>query len=317
VKLARLAALGPLLAAACFADLSGFSDGSDASVATDGGADATTPPPPPGTPPPPPPGTDGSAEACAAAVTIDAPMATDLGGFTPVVFDLDGYPHVESFGGDISAVLLPVPDSGLLPVDAGPDADGGFAVGPLEIFQAHSGVWWPTRVPTEAFDVDVDVKVQCTVSGSCADGFVLAWLDLASVAALESTNNAGHTAGIPDHVAGAFVDLDDYQNTSKDNEPPDPPPPSVQINALDATKAAGTYAWTKASAEKNFLGAWHTFSVSMRSGVVSVKMDGAAVVTGSVPPLATALIGFSTGTGGETDSIAIRNVHGRFYSCTP
>ncbi len=312
MRSSRLAALVSLLAAACFADLSGFTDGPDAGGGSDGGADAPAPPPPPGTPP----GTDASADACKPSVTIDAPLASDLGGFTALSLDIDGYPRVESFGGDTSAVLLPVPDSGPIPVDAGPDADGGFVIGPLEIFSARSGLWWPASVPTGNFDLDLDVKVQCTSSSSCADGFVIAWLDLADLAKL-SNRNIGHTAGLPDRVAGAFVDLDDFKNSASDNEPPDPPPPTIQINALDPSKAAGTYAWTKSHAPANFLGSWHTVSVAMRSGLVTVKLDGAVATSTNVPPLANGIVGFSAGTGGETDAIAVRNVHGRFYACTP
>ena len=59
------------------------------------------------------------------------------------------------------------------------------------------------------------------------------------------------------------------------------------------------------------------FAVSMRGGVVTVKADGNALVSGSVTPLANGIVGFSAGTGGQTDAVAIRNVHARFYTCTP
>src|SRR5207302_10493730 len=107
---------------------------------------------------------DAPLDACRPTTTIDTTLTKDLGGFMGLSARVDGYPRVESFVGDTAAVLLPVPDSGPVPIDAGPDADGGFAIKPLEIFSARSGLWWPTPVATSSFDVDVDVKLQCTSS---------------------------------------------------------------------------------------------------------------------------------------------------------
>jgi hypothetical protein len=295
------------LAAACFADLSGFSDGADARVLPDGAAPdalAPPPPPPPVTPPP-----NGS---CVASKTIDAPFTSDFGGLVPISENVSGYPHIGTLGGSSAAVLFPVPDAGLEPIDAGPDVDGGFQSVTQEILDAHSGLWTSSPVPLVAFDVTVDLHVDCATNDSCADGVMIAWLDLASTSKLSNTNH-GSSCGLPDRVAGAAVVLDNLAN----GETSDPPPPSIQLIALDATKEVATYPWVVSFAHKPFAGAWHTVAVSLRNGMVTVKFDGAAIVTGKAPSIASGLFGLTAGTGADSDVVGARNLHAAFYSCTP
>lgn len=304
-SVARLASCAPLVLAGCslVTDLSGFSepvvDGggvadaapSDAPLPTDDAGDDV--------------GTD--APSCAPSVVVDTKVESGLEDWLPFAYRANGYPKVEAFGDGPAAVLFPK-----VVVPPGAGTDGG-PPSP-EIFAAHSGIWRPGAVPLAAFDVDVEVFVACTSTSSCADGLVVAWVDDATLGDLTNTND-GHVAGLPAARAGAAVILDDYQNGA--TETTDPAAPSVQIVQLDATKSLGQYPWQVASAGLSFLGAWHRLGVRLRGGDVAATLDGAAVLAAKVRPVARGLFGLTAGTGGETDAVALRDLHAKFYACVP
>jgi hypothetical protein len=239
--------------------------------------------------------------ACDASTTVNTPLTVDLGSWVPHERRLSGYPKVASFESTPAAVLFPVV------TDPG---DGGSN----ELKAAVSGLWMPTPVPLQAFDVDFDVFVRCTSNGSCADGLLVAWLDTQDPSVLDNPNT-GAVGGLPDSTNGAAVVLDDFQNDAP--ETVDPAPPTIQVISLDPTKPIGGYTWLVSYADVPFLGAWHKVAISVRAGDVHVRYDGADTLTASVKPVTTGLFGFTAGTGGETDAVAIRNVHAAFYACTP
>jgi hypothetical protein len=240
--------------------------------------------------------------ACVPTVITEDTFAAGLGTWVPHALRAQGYPKAETFQGGPAAVLLPV----VVPID--PDA------GNNELVSAHSGLWLPGVVPLVAFDLAVEVFVRCTGGGSCADGLVIAWLDTTDHARL-ANENSGHTAGLPAQTRGAAVVLDNYDNDSSETN--DPPAPSVQLIALDPARLVGTYPWTVASTGVSFMGAWRTVAVRSRAGDVTVRYEGAEVLGAKVPAFDRGLFGFSAGTGGETDAVALRNVKASFYPCVP
>jgi hypothetical protein len=246
---------------------------------------------------------------CDASTTIDEPFATDLGGWVPLQQAAPGYPKLGAFAGDPAAILLPIVD--VPKVDAGSDA----AAPPADEYDdARSGLWFPTVVPLQAFDVDFEMQVRCPVPGSCADGLAFAWLDLATLGPLTNVNT-GHAAGLPEGVAGAAFYADNYRND--ETETSDPPAPALEIIGIDPTKPVGTYPWVVASRAASFMEAWHAIGIRVRGGDVEVLYDGAPFLSGKVAPVAKGIIGLTAGTGGETDAVAVRKLKGRFFSCSP
>lgn len=303
---ARLASCAPLVLAGCslVTDLSGFSE-----PVTDAGTPPDAAAPSDARPPSDDAGDDaaGDAPSCVPSVVADTKIESGLEDWLPFAYRANGYPKVEAFGGGPAAVLFPT-----VVVPAGAGTDGGPP--DPQIYGAHSGIWRPGAVPLAAFDLDVEVFVACTTTSSCADGLVVAWIDSTTLADLTNTND-GHVAGLPASRAGAAVILDDYGNDA--TETTDPPPPTIQIVQLDATKSLGQYPWQAATAGLSFLGAWHRLGVRLRGGDVSATIDGAAVLSGKVRAIERGLFGLTAGTGGETDAVALRDLHAKFYACVP
>lgn len=312
----RRAAFVVAVAAACVmaacsltVDLTGFSSGSeaalvpveasvDAPVADAAVADVTV---------------DG-APACVPSTVIDAPFTTSLDSWVPQTHANKDYPRIESFFGAPAGVLLPFVDTTPIPVDAGgSDASPQFYT-PPERTGAASGLWYPTPVALRAFDVDLEIHVKCTSASSCGDGMAFLWLDTTTVP-LASSANPGHILGLPTSVNGAGVVADDYENGSSDTT--DPPAPSLQVIGIDAAKPPGKYPWVLTSKSTPFLAAWHRLHITVRGDTATVSYDGSPWLTSLVPRFERGMIGVSSGTGGQTDAVAVRNVKASFYACTP
>lgn len=307
--------LGAPLACSLTTDLTGFSEpvppegGSDdasarieTSTTFDGGAEAAVE----AAPPP-----------CLPQVTIDTALTSTLETWSTVIARANaGYPKVEKIFGMSAAVLLPFVDTTPVPIDAGdPDAGPTFFV-PPERLDAIGGIWQSTPVPLRSFDVDLEIFVKCTSSGSCADGVAFIWLATTSVASLsDNASSAGHIMGIPPGVAGGAIIADVFKNDA--TETTDPAVPALEIVKVDATKKVGHYPWVVASKAVDFRAAWHKLSISVRGDAVSLGYDGAPSITGMVPSAVRGLVGISAGTGGETDAVAVRNVKASFYDCVP
>ncbi len=306
------AALGAVVACSLTTDLSGFSDpvAIDAGSMNDGGMTPETSVPDSTVPDAP----VDALPACVATTTLDTPLTSTLGTWSPRKFQINGYPKVETFFGSPAAVLLPFVDTTPVPIDAGdPDAGPTFFVPPEQV-SAISGLWQLTRVPLRAFDIQLDFRVNCTKAGSCADGLGIAWVDAAALAA-PNMNDVGGAEGFPEAVSGGGVIVDDYRNDSTGSS--DPPVPALEIVKLDATKLVGKYPWVVSTVAVDFRGAWHTLTISVRGSSVTVGYDGKQSFIGTVPMVASGLVGITAGTGGQTDAVAVRNVKASFYDCMP
>jgi hypothetical protein len=307
-----LGGVGAVVACSFTTDLDGFSEpfpreagGSDAASGADTAtADARTDALVDAAPPP-----------CVAQTVIDTPLTITLGTWSPrSLMQAGGYPKVESFFGSPAAVLLPFVDTTPVPIDAGnPDAGPTF-FDPPERVDAIGGIWQTTPVALRSFDLQLDIYVKCTKSGSCADGVGIGWFDTTTVPTPTKTNT-GHVMGFPPSVAGGAVIADVYRNAS--DETTDPPVPALEIVKVDATKTLGHYAWVVGSIGVDFRAAWHTLTISVRGTTVTVGYDGKQSFNATVPMVTKGLVGISAGTGGETDAVAVRNVKGSFYDCTP
>jgi hypothetical protein len=245
---------------------------------------------------------------------IDTPLTSTFGSWSTRAYQQTGYPTIEPFFGMRAAVLFPFVDTTPVPIDAGnPDAGPTFYY-PPERENAVAGIWQTTPLALHAFDVELELYVKCTKSGSCADGVAFAWLDMTSPTLLTNPN-VGHQHGLPRATAGGAVLLDDWANSSADTS--DPPAPTLQIVKIDATKDLGHYPWVVAYQPSAFLGGWHKLTVSVRGDAVNARLDANEPINAKVPPIVRGLVGISAGTGGRTDAIAVRNVKGSFYDCTP
>lgn len=244
---------------------------------------------------------------CVAATTMSNAFDKDAGTFLSVSTVM-GYPQVEPFFGDPALVILPFRDTSL--VDAGPDA------APMpkeaELTSVRSAAWLPAPVPLTSFDVTFQAQVRCTSAISCGDGLIFAWLDTVNPDLLDH-GGTGHTAGLPELVGGAGVNIDDYQNGPSETN--DPYTPSLQIVQLDPAQKVGTYPWQKAIEKLNFFDAWHTYTVRQRGGAVTVFYDGTMQLSANVTRVKKGFVGLTAGTGSDTDAIAVRNFQGTFYDC--
>ena len=153
------------------------------------------------------------------------------------------------------------------------------------------------------------------VVGRGADGFAFAWLGTTSASVLPNGNTGG-AQGLPSGVDGVAVLLDDYQNMPPEI-PNDPTAPSLQVVQLDPSKVPGKYPWVVTSKTTPFLGGWHRLSITARGTMVTVRYDGAVALSTTVKALGSGLVGLTSGTGGESDAVAVRNFKGSFYDCVP
>lgn len=306
-----IGAVGALVACSLTTDLDGFSEpvpreaGSDAATAPDTSVvDANAEAANDSAPPP-----------CVPQMVIDTPLTSTLGSWSPRSFSQSGgYPKVESFFGSPAAVLFPFVDTTPVPIDAGdPDAGPTF-FNPPERTGAIGGIWQTTPLALRSFDFALEFFVKCTKASSCADGIGIGWFDTLDAGA-PNPNNSGHIMGFPAAVAGGAVIADVFRNDTSDTS--DPPVPALELVKLDATKMLGHYPWVVASVGVDFRAAWHKLTISVRGSGVTVGYDGTQTFKGTVPMVAKGLVGISAGTGGQTDAVAVRNVKGSFYDCTP
>lgn len=291
---------------ALFTDLSGFSDPPPAATtpADSGGADVSTPSGEGGLPTIT--GADGGdagSPGCVnPPVVIDSAFTTPETAFhpwTPMASAVPGYPRIESFAGDVSAVLIPMPPE---------DPDGG-----VYYESARSGLWLAERVPTVAFDVDFEMHVRCPHADACGDGFAFAWIDATAIAVGQAAAT-GSALGTPTNLAGGAVAADLFLN--EDNG--DIVVPALQVRSFDPAQTTTDYAFVVAhQAIDPFINKWRKIAISVRGDDVTVGYDGSMnpVLTGKVPSIAKSTVGLTAATGGLVSAAAVRNVHGRFYDC--
>lgn len=233
--------------------------------------------------------------ACVPAVTVDEGFTTSLGGWTKHSYSTSNpafdYPKLEVYDGAPSTVILPIRREG------------------NELYDVRSGLWFPSVVPLVALDVSADVDVRCTSPSSCADGFLVTWLDTKDHGALDTTTVGGNP--LPPGIAGAAVLFDTYRSP----EINDPVAPSLQIVTPGRTTPSD--GWRVGSVSSAFLGGPHRLTLSLRGETLRVSLDGSVRISDKVPVFASGLFGFVASTGGQTDAVAIRNVSASFYPCTP
>ena len=163
-------------------------------------------------------------------------------------------------------------------------------------FQAGSA-FWPTAVPgvgiTAAFDISIG-------GGTGADGetFTLADASVTSPAALGGHGGSLGYGGIK----GLAIGFDTYKNAVN-------PSNNFVGIATGAGTATGTLNWavtsTAVPALRNTV---HHVVVTTTSSGVTVALDGTQVLSYTTALPASVLMGFTGGTGGETDVHAVQNV---------
>ena len=300
-------ALAATAACSLTTDLSGYA-GSDDPPASDAATSAET-----ATSDAPFDASEAAPPPCNADRVLDAPFTTTLGDWSPRAIRNGSYPKIEMIQGNPAAVLYPIVDTTPFPVDP-KNPDAGTTSAP-ERTNAVSGIWQVSPLALRSFDVELELLVRCTSSGSCADGAAFIWLDTTNEALLND-GGPGHMQGSPAAVSGGAVFFDDFHNGDA-IEPLDPVTPALEIVKIESSKRVGTYPWVAASQPSTFLGGWHKLGISVRGDTVNVRYDGVPALTAMVPSVARGVIGISGGTGGETDAVAVRNLKGSFYACTP
>lgn len=178
---------------------------------------------------------------------------------------------------------------------------------------ARGGLWYIPRVPFVAFDIDIDVQITCDDTSSCGDGLAIVFLDPTDELGLDAAGTAS-TLGIPGALDGGGVAIDLAKHTGlADGEAP-----NVSILEIDATKTPGAYPWTLTFSPPNddLRNKPHRLALSMRQKQVTVKLDGAQVITGAMPRLpAEGTFGFTAASGSWTARVFFGDLHAKFYRC--
>jgi hypothetical protein len=175
---------------------------------------------------------------------------------------------------------------------------------------ARGAIWLRNAVPTTAFDVAFDFKIDC--ENDCADGLAAAWLDTTSEQALGNANEAG-TLGIPANVRGGAVAVDIYRNGQSNDDPT----PNIQILDIDGVRAPGDYDWSVQTSNvyPSIDATGHHVELRLRDGQVRVVMDGVAVREAKVTSAFEGTFGFTAATGGVSATFAVHHLRAKFYRC--
>jgi hypothetical protein len=244
---------------------------------------------------------EGTTIPAGSSVTGTVAFAPTAAGATSAGWDITGNDgsglKTITFSGTGVAPIPPVP-----PTSGGWTLNGSATIsGPNLILTPNSAnkagsAFWPDPVVTNGFHVAFDETID---QGNGADGMTFTFADPAAGATASSLGADGGGLGYSG-IPGVAVTFDTFQNGT------DPSSNFVGI----ATSAIGdnlNYAGTNTTVPA-LRNTTHHIVVGYLGGVVIVTMDGTTVFTQSVPVPASALIGWTGGTGGQTDRHMVSNV---------
>lgn len=267
-------------------------------------AEAGTPPP---LPPPAPPTNDGASDAdaddldaadagsdaprCDSGTIVD-PLVTFDGGTWIIVHDGSNgdHPKIETNTEDAASASLLTPGA-------------TYSIG---------GIWLSQPRRLRALDLSFHYVIGCPDGGACQDGLAVVWL--AATDAGAGSDLAYYVSspsfGIPADAHGGGVAFDLFA----DPGPQDTPAPNVSLLTFDGGLPA-SYDWTTQSTAPRKLDGAHDVLVKVRSGVVTVTVDGVATLGGTTPTDFDAWLGFTASTGAAAATFYVSKVNARFYAC--
>jgi Bacterial Ig domain len=159
---------------------------------------------------------------------------------------------------------------------------------------AAGTAFWPATIPSANLTASFDATIG---GGNGADGLTLVLANPST--APTKVGVFGGQLGFGG-ITGTAVVLDTFQNG-----------PTNVVGISDGIGTDGNVhylAQAPAAATPNLRSGSHHVSVSYSGGVLSVSIDGAAAVSATVALPSNVLIGFTGGTGGDTDQHAVSGV---------
>lgn len=186
-----------------------------------------------------------------------------------------------------------------------------------ETFSQAAGIFWPTPAPLGAFDVSFEASITTSrPSGNPpADGLAFVALDTKTVPSacllgsnmcvLGQANGFGLAIRIyreGDEPVAPYLAAIGTDRPFDSDAGPDLLSPGVPLVAGQAWEEVPSTTTDEPPNES-----WHSFTVSVAAGSMSVTMDRVPMLTAKVPAT-TGLWGFVAGTGGYVARQAIRNV---------
>jgi Bacterial lectin/Bacterial Ig domain len=157
---------------------------------------------------------------------------------------------------------------------------------------AAGTAFWPATIPSANLTASFDATIG---GGNGADGLTLVLADPST--APTKVGVFGGQLGFGG-ITGTAVVLDTFQNG-----------PTNVVGISDGIGTDGNVHYlATATAPPNLRSGSHQVSVSYSGGVLAVSVDGAAAVSATVALPSNILIGFTGGTGGDTDQHAVSGV---------
>jgi hypothetical protein len=199
-------------------------------------------------------------------------------------------------------------------IDPSPEGPAASLVKPNG-YSNLGAIYLPKPIVIRAFDVSFRYLMTCAPedAGGCSDGIAVVWLEATDAGAgpLQTYSSAA-TFGVPSAVKGGGVIFDVHQDTGQS----DPPTPAVSTLAIDGVGTPGQYDWHTKNASYPMMNGKHDVALSLRAGVITVKIDGQPVVSGPVIYDFPAWFGIAASQGGQTGLFVVRNFKATFYECS-
>jgi len=237
-------------------------------------------------------GIDADAAPKCASTTITDSFAELDGGSWVVIADLSNapYPKIETTSEGPALALV------------APDAAAMFSLGAVYISKP---------ITIHAFDVTFRYLMTCPAE-PCSDGLAVLWLDATDAGTTPlATQVSTGTFAIPPGMNGAAVAFDVYQNAGAN----DPVPPIISTLAIDGTKTPVSYDWHTKNVAYPALVGNRTVALTLRNGMIEVKVDGTSMLTGPVHAGVPAWFGFGASQGPVTGLFEVKSFSGTFYEC--
>ena len=166
--------------------------------------------------------------------------------------------------------------------------------------QSKAGsAFWPTQVSSSTLDVSFDASIG---GGTGADGLTMILADPSRGAKPTSLGAYGGGLGFA-KIPGLAVALDTYKTTVN------PSNNFIGITNGPTSTSTRLLHWlTTTTAVPKLFGATHHIHLAVSGGTLTVAIDGVTVLNNAVSLPPNVLVGFSAGTGGQTDRHAVSNV---------
>ncbi len=231
-------------------------------------------------------------ELTASAGKLTAPAFALVAGANTIVFTNT---YTPSEGGGGGGPTIPDPSAGGWQLNGSTKLEGQNLVLTAATSNQAGSAFWPTAVDPRNLNIEFTVSIG---GGTGADGLALVIADPSRGAKATSLGEKGGGLGFGT-IPGYAVALDTWKNSVN---------PSNNFTGISdgAGSSAGLLHWLSTyTLTPSLRSGTHRVEVSTGAGAISIYLDGVKAGTRAMTLPASALIGFSGGTGGSTDRHAI------------